>query len=127
MPKDYFIKSASVVEGLNAQIDKINIISKNIIKKLKNGNKILIAGNGGSAADAQHFAGELTCTFKDKNRKAYQAICLMDNIAALSAWGNDFKYETFVERQLKALGLRDDILFLLSTSGGNLQKKIILR
>lgn len=118
--KNYFIKSAEVLNTLNEQIDNIDLISKIIINKLNNGNKILIAGNGGSASDAQHFAGELTCTFKDRNRQAYPAICLMDNSAALSAWGNDFNFDSFIERQLKALGSSEDILFLLSTSGGNL-------
>lgn len=116
---EYFIKSSQVIESLNRQKDKINLIAKIIVEKLKNGKKILIAGNGGSAADAQHFAGELTCTFKDPNREAYAAISLMDNNSALSAWGNDFDFNSYVERQLKAFGTEDDILFLLSTSGGS--------
>ena len=120
---NYFNKSAIILDGLNSQIDNIDNISKFVLNKLKNGNKLLVAGNGGSHADAQHFVGELTCTFKSRTRDPFPAISLMDNVAALSAWSNDFDFNDFLERQVKALGSEGDILFLLSTSGGDLKRE----
>ena len=70
--------------------------------------KILVAGNGGSSSDADHFVCELTCTFDNRKRKAISAISL-NNPTALSAWSNDFSYETFLERQIKALGQDKDL------------------
>lgn len=120
---NYFSKSSQVIEELNLQLKKINLIANLIISKLKKNKKLLIAGNGGSYSDAQHFSGELTCTFKSRTRDAYSAISLLDNSAALSAWANDFNYNSFLVRQIEALGSKGDILFLLSTSGGNLKLK----
>ena len=91
-------------------------------KTLVSGNKILIAGNGGSAADAQHFAGELTCTYKNANRKAYPAVSLSNNPSAYTAWANDFDHKDYFTRQVEALGKEKDILFLISTGGGDLKK-----
>ena len=120
---NYFSDSAEIIKSLEKQHREIEKITSFIKKRLKKRNKILIAGNGGSSADAQHFAGELICTYKSKNRSSYPAISLMDNTSALSAWGNDFDFTGYVERQLSAIADKNDILFLLSTSGGNLKKK----
>ena len=86
--------------------------------QLKNGT-LLIGGNGGSAADAEHFAGEMTCTFKDRNRRPFNAISLTSSASAITAWVNDFDFNTYFARQVEALGRSGDILFLISTGGGD--------
>jgi phosphoheptose isomerase len=86
-------------------------------KVLKNGGKILVAGNGGSAADAQHFAAELTGRFKIPNRKALPALALNADPVLLTAWANDVGYDQVFARQVEAFGRPGDLLLLLSTSG----------
>jgi D-sedoheptulose 7-phosphate isomerase len=93
-----------------------------IIEKLKdtyqNRKKVLIAGNGGSAGDAQHFAAEITCQYK-ASRKGRPAIALHTDTSALTAWGNDKSFDLFFERQVEALGVKGDVLILISTSGNS--------
>ena len=115
----YFGEGASVIASLNSEIDKIKEISLEIYKSHHQGRKLLIAGNGGSCADAEHFAGEMLCTFKDRDRSAISAISLSNNPSAITAWSNDFGFESYFSRQVEALGKKDDILFLISTGGGN--------
>ena len=88
------------------------------LNALKNGNKILIAGNGGSAADAQHFSAELTGRFK-KERISLPAIALTTDTSALTAIGNDYGYEYVFSRQLEGLGNEGDIFIGISTSGNS--------
>ena len=102
--------------------DIINQISKNLIECFNQGNKLLVCGNGGSCSDAAHFVGELTCTYKNNKKIGLPAIDLGSSMTALTAWGNDFNFESFFERQVSALGKKNDILFLISTGGGNLEK-----
>ncbi len=123
MNKDnYFRKSSEVLLSINNQIDNIKEISKNIYNSQKKGGKLLIAGNGGSSADADHFAGEMTCTYSNPKRRPFNAISLSSNSAAVTAWANDFGFDSYFERQLDAYAKKGDILFLLSTGGGNLKK-----
>ena len=103
---------------------KIIKISDEIIRCNKNGNKILLAGNGGSCSDVEHFGGELICTFSKKNRKPVSTQLLTGPSSSLTAWGNDFDFETYFERQVEANGNKGDILIILSTGGGNIKKKI---
>jgi len=91
-----------------------------VIKRtLVNGKKLLICGNGGSAADAQHFAAELVCRF-EKERKALPAIALTTDTSILTAWSNDYNFETVFARQIEALGNKEDVLIAISTSGNSL-------
>lgn len=83
------------------------------------GKKLLIAGNGGSAADAQHFAAELVGTFRRENRRALPAIALTTDTSFLTAWSNDFEFEAVFSRQVEALGEKGDIFFGISTSGNS--------
>lgn len=80
------------------------------------GNKILLFGNGGSAADAQHLATELTIRYK-KDRKPIAAIALTTDTSALTAAGNDLGFENIFARQIEALGRNGDIAIAISTSG----------
>jgi len=83
---------------------------------LRAGNKMLVCGNGGSAADASHFATEFVVRFM-KERPAYPAICLAGDGGLLTAAGNDYGFEEIFARQVAAFGLPGDVLICLTTSG----------
>ena len=93
--------------------------AKLIVKTINNGNKILLFGNGGSAADAQHIAAEFTGRYKT-DRKALAAIALTTDTSALSAIGNDFGFSQVFVRQVEALAKENDLLIAISTSGTSL-------
>ena len=88
------------------------------LQTLKNGNKILICGNGGSAADAQHFAAELTGRYKSE-RISLPAIALTTDTSAITAIGNDYGYDEVFARQLSGVGNSGDLLIGISTSGNS--------
>jgi D-sedoheptulose 7-phosphate isomerase len=102
------------VQGIN--ILDIMKCSELIIKAFENGNKVLICGNGGSAADAQHIAAEFVVKFA-KPRVALPAIALNTDTSALTAIGNDFSFNEIFSRQVEAIGNESDILIAISTSG----------
>lgn len=88
-----------------------------LIKRcLRAGNKLLVCGNGGSAADAAHFATELVVRFA-RDRRAYPAICLASDGGLLTAAGNDYGFDEIFARQVAAFGQPGDVLICLSTSG----------
>ena len=95
-----------------------NMFAKTLIDKIKKGGKILIAGNGGSAADAQHFATELIVRLK-KNRKSIPALALTTDTSALTAIGNDFSFDKIFSRQLEGIANNKDIFIGISTSGNS--------
>lgn len=86
------------------------------IDALRQGNKILFAGNGGSAADAQHLAGELVSRF-NYDRPGLAAFALTTDTSVLTAIGNDYGYERLFARQVEAVGVAGDVLIAISTSG----------
>jgi D-sedoheptulose 7-phosphate isomerase len=87
-----------------------------ILAALRSGNKLLIVGNGGSAADAQHIAAEIVGRYK-QDRPAWAAIALTTDTSALTAVANDYGFEQVFARQVEGLGQRGDVLLALSTSG----------
>ena len=89
-----------------------------ICQALKNGNKILICGNGGSAADAQHIAAELVGRYEEE-RRGWPAIALTTDTSALTALANDYGYELVFARQVQALATSGDVLIAISTSGNS--------
>jgi D-sedoheptulose 7-phosphate isomerase len=91
-------------------------IASAIIAALRAGNKILLIGNGGSAADAQHIAAELVGRYKEE-RPSYAALALTTDTSALTAIGNDYGFEQVFARQIEGLGRRGDVLLAFSTSG----------
>jgi D-sedoheptulose 7-phosphate isomerase len=99
-------------------ISDIEVIAESIINAYKNGNKILICGNGGSASDAQHFEGELVGRFK-MERKALPAIALTANSSTVTAVANDYGYEDVFRRGVEAFGNNGDILIAISASGNS--------
>jgi len=88
-----------------------------VIKAFNNKKKILICGNGGSAADAQHIATELVIRMTKPNRPALPAIALTTDSSMLTAGGNDLGFEEIFARQVEALGANGDVLIAISTSG----------
>jgi len=91
-------------------------IAAAVIAALRSDNKLLIVGNGGSAADAQHIAAEIVGRYKH-DRPAYAAIALTTDTSALTAVANDYGFEQVFARQIEGLGQRGDVLLALSTSG----------
>jgi D-sedoheptulose 7-phosphate isomerase len=87
-------------------------------RSLVRGGKLLLFGNGGSAADAQHIAAELVIRYKS-DRPAIAAIALTTDSSALTACGNDFGFDAVFERQIEALGRKDDVAIGISTSGNS--------
>ncbi|MHC4394548.1 MAG: D-sedoheptulose-7-phosphate isomerase [Planctomycetota bacterium] len=89
-----------------------------IIKSLKQGGTVYICGNGGSAADAQHIAGELVGKF-ERQRKGLAAVALTTDTSVTTSIANDYGYENVFARQVEALVKKDDILWAISTSGSS--------
>ena len=88
------------------------------VKTIKKKGKIIFFGNGGSAADAQHLATELTCRFKI-NRKALPGLSLTTDTSAITAIGNDFKFDNIFSRQLEAIANKNDLALAITTSGNS--------
>lgn len=110
-------------EALRASFDRdgINTLEKMVVcisDAFKRGNKMMLCGNGGSAADAQHIAAEFMVRFK-RERKSLPAIALTTDTSILTAIGNDYGYERVFARQVEGLGQKGDVLIALSTSGSS--------
>ncbi len=114
-----FAESISVKQDtLKNNAKPIEQASLTIIDALRSGNKILLCGNGGSAADSQHIAAEFVGRFQ-KERAAWPAIALTVDTSALTALGNDYSFDIVFSRQLQALGRKGDVLIGISTSGNS--------
>jgi D-sedoheptulose 7-phosphate isomerase len=103
------------LEALFPQISEVGILLQNCIKS---GGKILICGNGGSAADSQHIAAEIVGRFK-KERKGLPAIALTTDTSILTSVGNDYGYDYIFARQVEALCTPKDVLIGITTSGNS--------
>lgn len=109
----------NLTELLNSDyIDKLSAVSMEIAEVVKTGNKILIAGNGGSAADSQHFAAELVGRFVTE-RQGLSAIALTTDTSIITSIANDYAYDKIFSRQIEALGKKGDIFIGISTSGNS--------
>ena len=118
---DAFQEAASNLESLKKDdelINKINNLIFIICKCIKNNNKVLFFGNGGSAGDSQHMAGEFICRFL-KDRSSFPGIALTTDTSVLTAISNDYGYEKIFSRQIEGLGKKLDIAFAFSTSGNS--------
>ncbi|MDD3233766.1 MAG: D-sedoheptulose 7-phosphate isomerase [Candidatus Omnitrophota bacterium] len=115
--KDIFLESIRIKEEMmRNEIPRIIEIAEMAISSLKRGGKLLIFGNGGSAADSQHIAAEFVGRFQ-KDRPALPALSLTVNTSVLTAVANDYSYETVFARQIEALGHKNDLALGISTSG----------
>jgi D-sedoheptulose 7-phosphate isomerase len=112
------LDSMEVKQKLLVSAPLIQQIADRLIGVLQNGQKIMVCGNGGSAADAQHMVAELVGRFTI-GRRAFPAIALTTNSSILTAWSNDYSYETVFARQVEALAQAGDALIGISTSGNS--------
>lgn len=124
-------KTSLIQKEIQASIDLKNQVKDKLSEKIievahilaeciNKGGKILLCGNGGSAADAQHFAGELVVRLtSDYTRQALPAITLSSDNFILTACANDFGFEQVFSRQIEALGKPEDVLMCISTSGNS--------
>ena len=120
--RNYILSSSEVVHGsvlLAPSIEK-SIVA--IVKCFRKGNKVVLFGNGGSAADAQHIAAEFIGRFKI-NRKSLPAIALSNNSSTITAISNDFSFDSVFSRQCEGLILKGDVVIGISTSGNSLNVK----
>jgi D-sedoheptulose 7-phosphate isomerase len=109
-------ESMQLKEGLRAEAKTLVAIADELVQALRRGNKVLLFGNGGSAADAQHIACELSGRFL-RDREPLPAIALATNASSLTAIANDYGYEAVFVRQLRGLVKKGDIVIGISTSG----------
>jgi phosphoheptose isomerase len=116
--ESYIAKHQSALRQLSAQAADIEALALRCVAALARGNKLLICGNGGSAADAQHMAAELVGRFVT-DRTAIPAIALTTDTSALTAIANDFGYDAVFSRQVSALAKSGDVLLAISTSGNS--------
>jgi D-sedoheptulose 7-phosphate isomerase len=116
--KQTLLESLRIKQDFLPAESDIEKAAASFIETFKRGGKLLICGNGGSAADSQHLAAELVGRYK-KNRKGLPAIALSTDTSFLTAWANDFEYESIFERQIETLGKSEDALIAFSTSGNS--------
>jgi len=110
---------ATIAQVISASQEPLARAAQLMVQTLQNGHKILLCGNGGSAADAQHIAAELTGRYKTE-RRGLPAIALTTDTSALTAIANDFGYDKVFSRQVEALANQGDLLIGISTSGNSL-------
>ena len=113
-----FDNSLEIISNSKVLNNRISDSIDAILKSLQNNGKIIIFGNGGSAADAQHFAAEFIGRFK-KERDAIPAIALTTDSSIITSLANDYSFDKIFERQCEALIQPNDIIFVLSTSGNS--------
>lgn len=109
--KNLILEDTDILDGI---IDFGSILAKSVMS----GNKVLIFGNGGSAADAQHMAAEMIGTYVDK-RRSFPAIAITVDSSVITAVSNDIGYDAIFARQIEALGVKGDIAIGITTSGNS--------
>jgi D-sedoheptulose 7-phosphate isomerase len=116
----YFEQSIAVLRQTAEALPEATVDAAihRIAEALRAGRPLLVCGNGGSASDAMHITGELVGRFL-KERRALKAICLSSNPSVLTAWANDYSYETVFSRQVEAYAEPGGVLLGLSTSGNS--------
>jgi phosphoheptose isomerase len=120
MVRAQVLESAGVKQRLaETMAGQIAEAAELIVETLQSGHKILICGNGGSAADAQHFAGEMVGRYKLNGRAALPALALTTDTTVLTCVANDFSYEEVFSRQVEAFAQPGDLVIGISTSGGS--------
>jgi D-sedoheptulose 7-phosphate isomerase len=111
-------ETREVMATLERELGRVEQAAQLIAAAYGAGNKLLVAGNGGSAADAHHFATEFEGKFRH-DRRGFPALCLCANTSLLTAWSNDYSFDTLYERQLETHGQPGDVFVGISTSGGS--------
>ncbi len=108
----------TIQEVIKSSQEDLVLASKMAVDVLKAGNKVILFGNGGSAADAQHIAAELTGRYKSE-RRGLPGLALTTDTSALTAIGNDYGYDRVFDRQVESLAQKGDLLIGISTSGNS--------
>ncbi|MGE3855772.1 MAG: glycosyltransferase [Dehalococcoidia bacterium] len=106
-------------QGRAHLVADVLVVARILNRCFEGGGKVLVCGNGGSAADAQHFAGELVARYRSEHRRALPVVPLTTDTVTLTAWSNDVGFESVFARQVEALGAPDDVLLAFSTSGAS--------
>ena len=120
--KNQITESVKVIQDIEHLEIDIKNVSKQIVNCIKNGKKIIIFGNGGSAADAQHIAAEFIGRFKEE-RSSFPAISLTTDTSVLTSLSNDYSNDIIFSRQCEGLVNLDDIVLGISTSGNSINVK----
>jgi D-sedoheptulose 7-phosphate isomerase len=115
---EHLLQSSETLARLAQQTEPAQQAADQLCKALRAGRKLITFGNGGSAADAQHFAAELMCRF-EKERSSLPAVALSTDTSVLTAIGNDYAFDQVFARQVKALAEAGDVVFAISTSGNS--------
>ena len=119
LAKKHFAESIAVKQQCEEILpESITMAAQLVVQSLMNGGKVLACGNGGSAADAQHFAAELVGRF-ERERMELPAIAMTTDTSILTAIGNDYSFDDIFAKQVRALGRTGDILLAISTSGNS--------
>jgi D-sedoheptulose 7-phosphate isomerase len=113
---DTLHEALAVFGNLSELEEGVELAAQQMIRTINSGGKILVCGNGGSACEAQHLAGELVGRYK-KDRRALPAIALNADGSTLSCIGNDYSFDQVFSRQLEALGRTGDLLIVFTSSG----------
>jgi len=116
---DYLRSHVAAVERLSPMRELIESVGIALQRRVRSGNKILLCGNGGSAADAQHIAAEFIGRYV-KERRALPAVALSTDTSAITAIGNDYGFDFIFSRQVEALAAPGDVLVGISTSGNSI-------
>ena len=114
-----FNEHIKIANSIHCLTDSIAISAQLCIDCLKNGGKIILFGNGGSAADAQHLATELMGGMTDHDRMPIPSIALTTDSSFITAWTNDTDFDSIFSRQIQGLGNQGDVLIGISTSGNS--------
>jgi len=111
------VKTQVLDSGIVKNLVSMGVLS---VKAIQEGNKLMLCGNGGCAADAQHLAAEMLVRLRpNNNRKGVPAIALAQDTSTITACGNDFGYDKLFERLVKTLGREGDVLIVITTSGNS--------
>lgn len=113
------LETAGVVAKVSEQSELIDSLAAVLVDAYKHDKKMVLCGNGGSAADAQHLAAEMVGSYANRNRRALPALALTTDTSALTAIGNDYSYEDIFSRQVEAMVNQGDVLIGISTSGNS--------
>ena len=117
--REFRLHLETIEAVMGSMEESLEKASRLAVETLKRGNKILLCGNGGSAADAQHIAAELTGRYKTE-RRGLAGVALTTDTSALTAIGNDYGYDRIFDRQVEALVREGDLVIGISTSGDSL-------
>lgn len=117
--KNTLLETSRVLAALSEKTEDVEKIAEALVSAYRKGNKMVLFGNGGSAADAQHLATELLGGFTNHNRNSLPALALTTDTSALTAIGNDYDFEQVFSRQVDAMVNPGDVVIAISTSGNS--------